>query len=123
MSMGSFLITRLIDRLREYIRLKGEQIKLRVVKHLAKLMGHLVAIILLLFFAFFMFLFLNFALALYLNNLIESDYAGYLLVGAIYFVVFIILALLVKTKRLQGWVESAILKATEQNELTEDEDD
>lgn len=100
--------------------MKVQQIKLELVGHMAKLMGHVLVVVMLAFLGLFFVLFLSFALGALLNELLQSAYWGYFIVAGAYFLVFIIIALLAKSGHIQRWIEAAILKASDQIE-TEDE--
>jgi hypothetical protein len=113
------MIVALIERIKEYVKLKIEQIKLELVGHVARLMSQLIVVGLLITLGLFLVFFLSFALGAFLNEVLESNYFGFLIMAAAYFLGFIALILLAKSGRIQGWIETAIIKASDQ--LEEDE--
>jgi Fe2+ transport system protein B len=113
------MIAGLIERIKEYVKLKIEQIKLELVGHVARLMSHLIVVMLLIIFGLFMVFFLSFAVGALLNELMESSYLGFLIMAGAYFLGFVILVMLAKSGRIQGWIETAIIKASDQ--IEEDE--
>lgn len=118
------MIVGLIERIKEYVKLKVEQIKLHLVGHMARLMSQLIVVGLLIALALFMFFFLSFALASLLNDLLESNYFGHLIVAGGYFIAIVILIILAKTGHIQEWIETAILNASDKlNQEEEEEDD
>lgn len=115
------MIAGLIERIKEYIKLKIEQIKLELVGHVARLMSQLIVFFLLVILGLFMVMFLSFALGALLNELLESNYLGYLIIASFYLLGILILTLLAKSGKIQGWLESAILNAS--NKIQEEEED
>ncbi len=111
----------IIERVNDYFKLKAEQIKLEVMARVARLLGHVAVLAAIAFLSLFTVLFLSFALANYLNELLESSHLGYLILGGFYFLIMIIIALLAKRGTIQGWIEKMILAAD--NELNEEEDE
>ncbi len=113
------MLSALINRITEYVKIKGQQIKLEIIGHVAKLLGHVLVVSFIAILGLFLILFLSFAVGAYLNELFESTYLGYLAVAGGYFLVVIIIALLARTGRIQKWIETLILSASD--ELEEDE--
>ena len=77
------LVTNLIDKITELVKLKFEQLQLEVKSQVAIVLSRLIvifAIALLLTFAFFFF---GLGLAFYLNVWLESAYLGFVIVGGI----------------------------------------
>jgi hypothetical protein len=111
----------LIGRITEYVKLKVQQIKLELVGHLARLMSQILVMLFLVILGLFMMLFLSFATGAYLNEILESNYLGYLIVAGAYFVAFFIIGVLAKSGRIQSWLEAAILRASDQIESEENE--
>ena len=114
------MIAGLIERIKEYIKLKIEQIKLEMVGHVARLMSQVIVLFLLVILGLFTLLFLSFALGALLNELLESNYLGFLIIAGIYLIAVLILASLSKSGKVQGWIESAIINAS--NKLQDEEE-
>ncbi|MEQ9229358.1 MAG: hypothetical protein RIF46_01660 [Cyclobacteriaceae bacterium] len=115
------MLTALINRLTEYLKIKAEQIKLQVIGHVAKLLSHVIVFSLLAFLGLFLVFFVSFAMGSLLNEVFASSYLGHLTIAGVYFLLILILALLSKTGRVQGWLEQLILKVSDQIEEDEDE--
>ncbi len=111
----------LVSRITEYVKLKVQQIKLELVGHLARLMSQILVMLFLAMLGLFMVLFLSFAVGAYLNEVLESNYLGYLIVAGGYFIAFFIIGMLAKSGRIQAWLEEAILRASDQIESEENE--
>ena len=109
--MPSFSITELIDKIQEYLKIKGEIIKLEALGYTAKVASYLISIFILLAILMFLGFFLGITLAVYLNHLLESVYLGYAIVSGIALLKLILILILLKTGKIQGWIEAIILKA------------
>ncbi len=106
----------IVEKITEYIQIKTELIKLKVIGHVSKLLANVIAMVTIGIVAFFFFFFLSFSLGSYLNVLLESEFLGHLIVAGFYLLLIIIIFLMVKTGKIQGWLESIILKIAEQEE-------
>ena len=113
------MFSSIVSRLTDYIKLKAKQIKLELIHHLAKLLGHLVVLGALVILGFFMMFFLSFALGNYLNEVLNSAFWGYMIVAGGYLVLIIVIGLLMRSGSIQKWIETIILKASE--EIDDDE--
>ena len=104
------MLSTLINKISEYIKVKGQQIKLEVISHMSKLLSHVLVVSFLVLLGLFLILFLSFGLSAYLNEVLESTFLGYFVTGGIYLFVLIVIALLAKAGKVQRWIEKMILK-------------
>ena len=104
---------KVIDTIVEFIEVKAEQIKLRIITRVAKLLSGVIAFSMVAILGFFCLFFLSFALAVILNSTLNSPYLGYLIIAGAYLLVIIIILTLVKKRVIQRWIESAIVKLEE----------
>jgi len=109
-------IADLIDKIKEYIELKAEQLKLQAVPHFSRFVSGLIAVSLLAMLGILLMFFLSLALANFFNELMVSSYIGYLFLAGFYLLLILVVLVLVKTGKVQGWVEQLILKASKNEE-------
>lgn len=107
------IFDKIIDRLNEYVKIKVENIKLEVTAQVAKVLSHVIVFLLITLVAFFFGFFLMIMLAEILNNVFDSNFLGYLSVTVILFVLLILLGIMLKTGKIQKWLETLILKLSE----------
>jgi Zn-dependent protease with chaperone function len=112
-------MTGIFQPIKEYIQIKLEQIKLKVIAQVSKLMSHVIVALLFAFLGLFILLFLSFALAAFLNTLFASPYLGFLLVGAFYFLLLLVVLVLAKNGKIRIWIENSIYESSQN--LEEDE--
>lgn len=118
------LVNKILDRISDYFRLKLEKVKLELIAQVSRLLAHFIAFLFIGLIAFFFFTFLSLALGAFLNQLLQSPYLGYLIVAGIYLLVLILVFYLLKTRRLQNWLEIAFLQFSESlSEQEESESD
>ena len=113
------MLSTLVNRITEYIKIKTEQIKLEIISHSARFLSHVIVVGFLAVLGLFLMFFVSFGLSVYFNELFESPYLGYLAVAGIYLLVIILIAILARTGVIQKWVEATIVKAVD--EMDEDE--
>lgn len=104
---------KVIDNIVEFVEIKTEQIKLRIIARVAKMLSGVIAVALLGFFSLFFIFFLSFAFAQLINFWMGSIYWGYLIIASLYLLVIIVIFLLVKSGKLQKAIENLIVKLEE----------
>lgn len=115
------IVNTLLDKLSEYIRLKGEKLKLEIIAQVSRLLAHFVAFLMIGLISFFMFTFLSIAAGAYLNTLFESSYLGYLVLAGFYLLCLVILLIFLKSNRMQQWLEVLFIRFSES--LNDDKDE
>ena len=104
---------KVIDNIVEFIEVKTEQIKLRIIARVARILSGVFALSIIAVLAFFFLFFLSFAFAEMINESLNSPYLGYLMIAGAYLLIIIILFLLLKSRKLQKWIEALIVKLEE----------
>ncbi|WP_258105360.1 phage holin family protein [Marinoscillum sp. MHG1-6] len=107
------LINNLLDKISGYIQAKGEKLKLDIIAQVSKLLAHFVAFLLVGLIGFFFFIFGSITLGAYLNEVMESTYLGYLILTGFYLLLLIVIVLLLKTNRIQKWMETFFINLSE----------
>lgn len=104
---------KVIDNIVEFIEVKTEQIKLKIISRVARMLSGVIALSMLALFSMFFLFFLSFAFAEMINAGLNSTYLGYLIISGGYLLIIIIVVLLLKTRKMQKWIESLIMKLEE----------
>ena len=104
-----FPFAQIVNKINEYLRLKAEQLKLEVMGRVSKVLALVITFLLVAVLGLFFALFLALTLAVFLNYVLESEFLGYLIVSGIILLKLVILIVLLKTNRIQRWIESAIM--------------
>lgn len=107
------VINKLVDRISEYIRLKGDKLKLDIIAQVSRLLAHFVAFLTIALVGLFLLIFLSFALSAYLNYVLDSPHLGYLIVAGVYLIGLIGILLLLRTNKLQIWLETLFINLSE----------
>ncbi len=107
------VINKLVDKLSEYIRLKGEKLKLEIIAQVAKLLAHFVAFLTIAIIGLFLLVFLSMALSAYLNMILDSPHLGYLIVAGFYLVMLLIIFFLLRSNKIQKWLEALFVNLSE----------
>ena len=110
----------IVEKITEYIQIKTELIKLKIVGYVSRILANVIAFAFISVIAFFFLFFLSFSLGSYLNYRLESEFMGHLIIAGFYLLGIIVIFLLAKTGRIQGWLENLILKVAEQEDEQED---
>lgn len=104
---------KMIDNIVEFVEVKTEQIKLKILARVAKMLSGVLAVSMLGLFSMFFFFFLSFAVAEMINSELNSNYLGFFIIAGAYLLIIIIILLLLKTKKIQRWIERLIVKLEE----------
>lgn len=113
-------IGEIVERITEYIQIKTEQVKLKIVGYISRILANVLALFFIILIGFFFLFFLSFSIGSLLNEVFESAFLGHLLISAFYLLLIIIVLMLVKFGKIQGWLEFLILKIAEQEDEQED---
>lgn len=84
-------VNALIDNLKGYVETKIELLKIEVQEKLTTLITVVLVLFCISIFGVLAFFFLNFALAFYLNQLLDSIFLGFLILGFFYLLILIVL--------------------------------
>ena len=110
----------IVEKITEYIQIKTELIKLKIIGSVSKILANVIAVTVIGVIAFFFVFFLSFAFGFYLNVLLDSEFLGHLIIAGFYLLLIIIIFLLVKSGKVQSWLENLILNIADQEDEQED---
>jgi membrane protein implicated in regulation of membrane protease activity len=115
----------MIDLLRKYIDNRIQLIKLELISALANVAAGLISSFLLLGMGLIFLIMFNFALAFYLGSLFENQALGFLVVGLIYVLFFVLYYYFFRNtvdKKVKDKIVKTIFMADKEMKGTEDED-
>ena len=112
------MLTKLIDKLSELIKVKLDQFKLEAQGQIASAVARIVVFLAFLVLVSFALLFFGMALAYALNDWWASDYLGFIAVGGLLTLFIVLLSVVAKNQALAKAIEKSII---ERNEEIEDE--
>jgi hypothetical protein len=84
-------VNALIDNLKGYVETKIELLKIEVQEKLTTLITLFLVLFCVAIFGVLAFFFLNIALALYLNQILDSAFLGFVILGSFYLLILIVL--------------------------------
>lgn len=111
-----FNVDKLIDTIGEYVKVKVDLVKVDLIERLSGLGALLISFLTIFMISLFLLAFISLAFASYLNVVLNSLYAGYLIVSGFYLLLVIIIFFVLKSGRLKAMIESAVLKSMEKKE-------
>jgi len=103
------LITNLIDKITELVKLKLDQVKIEVKGQVAVLISKLVVLLIIALLLSFMLLFFGLGLAFFLNTLFASSYWGFFFVGALALLAAIFLIYKARSESFADMIKSRLL--------------
>jgi preprotein translocase subunit Sss1 len=92
-----------------YLESKVLLFKISAYEKIAKVTAVLFSSILVAFIGFFMFLFFSISLGFYLGELLQSNAIGFLIVGGIYFIIFLIV-ILFRKKLFEKYITDKVIE-------------
>lgn len=104
---------KVIDNIVEFVKVKAEQIKLRIIARMARMLSGVIALSISALFGMFFLFFISFAFAEMINQALNSKFYGFLIIAAAYLLIIIVMVVLVKSRRMQRWIEQLIIKLEE----------
>lgn len=97
-----------IDNIKGYIDTRIQLLKLEAAEKFAQIITIVLLLITVIFFGMLAFMFLNLALGGFLNQILNSQYLGYLIVGLFYFFLMMLLVFAIS----KGWIHKLIKRKT-----------
>ncbi|MEQ9405341.1 MAG: hypothetical protein RIM99_17260 [Cyclobacteriaceae bacterium] len=110
----------IVERITEYIQIKTEQVKLKIIAHVSRILANVIALCFIVIVGFFFMFFLSFSVGSLLNEVFESEYLGHLTIAGFYLLLILIIFLLMKSGSIQNWFENIILNIAEKEDEQED---
>ena len=102
-----------IDDVSEFIEVKTELIKIKILSRLAKATSGIVSLSLILVVGIFFVLFSSFAIANLINQAVDSSYLGFVVIAGCYLLLIVIIFVMIKKKTIQRLFEKLIFKIVE----------
>ncbi len=109
----------IVERLMEYVQIKIEQFKLRIVGAVSRLIAGILAFTFVAVLGILFLFFLSLSLGAFLNTVFDSEFYGYLTVAGFYLLLIIIILVLIKTQKVRGWFEDLLMKTMENEDEPE----
>lgn len=107
-------IRKIVDQLAEYAEIKTDQIKLKFISKVSKLLATTLSIVLIGALGLLFLLFLSLSVGEILNESLDSKFWGHLIVTGFYLILIIIILLLTRAKKISVWFEKLIMYIAEQ---------
>ena len=103
----------IVDSLQSVFLSKVENWRLDFYKKLADILASIIVLIIVSFVFLIMLLFMGFGLSFYLNNILQSSYLGFLIVGFLFLISAWIMSLSIRSGYLQGKLLKLMLRILE----------
>ncbi|MFY0607369.1 MAG: phage holin family protein [Cyclobacteriaceae bacterium] len=113
------IINNLLDKVSEYIRVRGEKLKLDIITQVSKILAQFIVLSSIALIFLFLIVFLSLALGAYLNSVLDSPHYGYLIVSGIYLIALFGLFVLLRSNKMQNWLEELFINMTDAAEEDE----
>ena len=110
-------VANVIDNVFELIQIKLERLKLKAQGQIAFVLGKVVGALLVALFLALSLVFLSTGVALWLNDLWESQFLGFIAMGIFYVLMLIIGIMVMRSKRFAQAIEDAILENRKKESL------
>lgn len=114
-------VSEFIQNVSDFIEVKTERIKLRLISKIAIASSMALSISLFAIAIFFVLFFLSFGFAYLINESLGSSYLGFLILAGFHCIIIVLVFILFKRKIIQSFFESLLIKLME-NEEDESED-
>lgn len=95
----------IIENLKAYIETKIELLKLEAQEKLAQILTVILLLMCISFLGMLSFIFLNLALGGFINELLNSQYLGFLIVGGFYFLLMLLLSFNISKGRIHKFIK------------------
>jgi hypothetical protein len=119
--MALFNFDKLKAAVEGYIKVRLELFKLDMANHLSRVIAQLAAYFVMLLFLGIVITFLSIAAAFYLNEVLASSALGFVLVAAFYALLLLIILMLLKSGKLERYLEDTLKAKVSEKAPVEEE--
>ena len=106
--MGLFNFDSIIDNLKGYVETQVSLTKIEIKEEVLGSIAKLLSVLVMAIFLFFTVLFLSMASAIYLNEIMESNYWGFVLIAVFYLILCLFSAWFIKTEKFKSLIQKFI---------------
>lgn len=106
--MGLFNFDSIIDNLKGYVETQVSLTKIEIKEEVLSSIGKLISVLVMAIFLFFSVLFLSVALAIYLNEIMQTSYWGFVLIALFYLILCLLSAWFIKTEKFKSLIQKFI---------------
>lgn len=118
-----FKISKLKEAVSDYLKVKFELFKLDITEHLSNILAQVIAYVVILLMAWLVIGFLSLGIASLLNELLDSQFLGELIVSGFYLIILLIVYAFLKSGKLKAAFEKMIMENVPEKESTKTEDE
>lgn len=106
--MGLFNFDSIIDNLKGYVETQVSLTKIEIKEEVLSSIGKLLSVLVMVIFLFFTVLFLSVALSIYLNEIMQTSYWGFVLIALFYLILCLLSAWFIKTEKFKSLIQKFI---------------
>lgn len=115
-----FNFGKLKQAISDYIRAKIEILKLDIAEHLANILAQVIAYFIILIMLSLVLAFSSMGVAFLLNDLMDSNYLGFMIVAGFYLLILLIVLALLKSGKLKAFFEKKLVAENQPQNETHD---
>ncbi|MCV9387910.1 phage holin family protein [Reichenbachiella ulvae] len=108
-------ITKLKEALSDYVKVKLELFKIDMTEQISHVLAQVIAYIVILLIATLVILFVSMGMAFLINEQLESEYLGFLVVAATYLIVLLFVFYLLRSGKMKLFFEDKMLESIQKN--------
>ncbi|MEM8895957.1 MAG: phage holin family protein [Bacteroidota bacterium] len=106
-----FNVDRLLETVSEYVKVKVDLLKVDLIERISGLAALIITFVIVFMLALFLLAFASLTLGSFLNQVLDSQYLGYLIVTAFYVLLLTAVIIFLRSGRLQALLEKIVAES------------
>jgi hypothetical protein len=111
-----FNVDRLIETVTDYIKVRIDLLKVDLIERISGLAALIITFLVIFMLGLFLMAFASLTLASFLNEVLQSNYLGYLIITTFYVILLSIVVFVLRSGKLQSFLETIVAESMQTSE-------
>jgi uncharacterized membrane protein len=116
-----FNVDRLVETVTDYAKVRIDLLKVDLIERISGLAALIITFLIIFMLGLFLMAFASLTFGSFLNEVMESSYLGYLIITVFYVILLTIVVFVLKSGKLQGFLETIVAESMQTSEEDEQE--
>lgn len=116
-----FNVDRLVESVSNYVKIRIDLLKIELIERISGLAALIITFLVIFMLGLFLMAFASLTLGSFLNEVLASTYLGFLIITIFYIILLVIVVFILRSGRLQGFLETIVAQSMQTTEEDEQE--
>lgn len=116
-----FNVDRLVETVSNYVKVRIDLLKVDLIERISGLAALIITFLIIFMLGLFLMAFASLTLGSFLNEVMDSNYLGFLIITFFYIILLVIVIFILRSGKLQGFLETIVAESMQTSEENEQE--